>query len=86
LPISTRFAFRPGLARRWEILSHGERKRAQVGAALFLDPAVLGMDEPTNHLDLPAVECLEEALEGCPAALLMVSHDVRFLDRLATRR
>jgi len=49
-------------------------------------PHILVLDEPTNHLDLPAVECLEEALEGCPAALLMVSHDARFLDRLATRR
>jgi ATPase subunit of ABC transporter with duplicated ATPase domains len=49
-------------------------------------PHIIILDEPTNHLDLPAVECLEEALEGCAAALLLVSHDRRFLDRLVRRR
>jgi ATPase subunit of ABC transporter with duplicated ATPase domains len=44
------------------------------------------MDEPTNHLDLPSIECLERALADCPAALLLVSHDVRFLRRLTRTR
>ena len=41
------------------------------------------MDEPTNHLDLPSIECLEAALVACPCGLLMVSHDLRFLRRVA---
>ena len=44
------------------------------------------MDEPTNHLDLPSIECLENALAEAPYALLLVSHDERFLARLATVR
>ena len=44
------------------------------------------MDEPTNHLDLPAIECLEDALSNCPCGLLLVSHDFRFLSRLASTR
>lgn len=75
----------PDWAARWATLSHGERKRAQVAVALWLDPEVLALDEPTNHLDLLSVECLEEALDGCAAALLLVSHDGRFLARLARR-
>lgn len=67
---------------RWQTLSHGERKRAQVGVALWRRPPVLAIDEPTNHLDLPSIECLEEALKDCPCGLLLVSHDVRFLERL----
>ncbi len=49
----------------------------------FPGPREVVMDEPTNHLDLPAIECLEDALAGCPAALLLVSHDRRLLQRLA---
>jgi ATPase subunit of ABC transporter with duplicated ATPase domains len=48
------------------------------------EPHVVVMDEPTNHLDLPAIECLEEALSQTPCALLLVSHDRRFLGRLCT--
>ncbi len=44
------------------------------------------MDEPTNHLDLPSIECLENALAECPCGLLLVSHDERFLARLARTR
>ena len=72
------------------LLQSGEPSPGELRKLLLasnpVPPHILVLDEPTNHLDLPAVECLEEALEGCTAALLMVSHDVRFLDRLATRR
>ena len=67
---------------RWPTMSHGERKRAQIAVALWRSPELLAVDEPTNHLDLPSVECLEEALSECPSALLLVSHDRRFLERL----
>lgn len=71
---------------RWPTLSHGERKRAQIGTALWLEPLVLAVDEPTNHLDLPSIRCLEEALSDCPCGLLLVSHDERFLDALTCTR
>lgn len=41
------------------------------------------MDEPTNHMDLPSTECLENALAECPCALVLVSHDAYFLQKLA---
>ena len=44
---------------RWDTLSHGERKRAQMAVALWLEPEVLSADEPTNHLDLPSIELLD---------------------------
>ena len=46
-------------------------------------PHVIVLDEPTNHLDLPSVEALEAALADCPCALLLVSHDARFVAHLA---
>ena len=46
-------------------------------------PHFIVMDEPTNHLDLPSIEALEKALGTCPCGLLLVSHDERFLERLA---
>ena len=49
-------------------------------------PHLIVMDEPTNHLDLPSIECLENALAEAPCALLLVSHDERFLARLTTVR
>ena len=76
----------PEWADRWDTLSHGERKRAQIAAALWRRPDVLALDEPTNHLDLPSIECLENALAETPCALLLVSHDERFLARLTVRR
>jgi len=40
------------------------------------------MDEPTNHMDLPGILCLEEALANCPCAMLLVSHDEAFLEKI----
>jgi ATPase subunit of ABC transporter with duplicated ATPase domains len=67
---------------RWETLSYGERKRFQVAAALWRNPAVLGMDEPTNHLDTEAAALVREALETYRGIGLLVSHDQSLLDRL----
>jgi ATP-binding cassette subfamily F protein 3 len=44
------------------------------------------MDEPTNHLDLQATELLENALAQIESALILVSHDLQFIERLTTRR
>ncbi len=67
---------------RWDSLSHGERKRAQLGVALWRRPQVLAVDEPTNHLDLRAKELLSAALRIYTGIGLLVSHDRQLLDQL----
>ena len=66
-------------------LSGGWRKRVALGRALVAEPEVLLLDEPTNHLDLEAIEWLEELLLNFNGAVLFITHDRRFLNRLATR-
>ena len=67
-----------------ERASGGERKRATLALALALDPDLLLLDEPTNHLDVDGIAVLEDLLIGGPAVLL-VTHDRWFLDRVVTR-
>jgi ATP-binding cassette subfamily F protein uup len=67
-----------------ERASGGELKRAALALALALEPDLLLLDEPTNHLDIAAIEQLEELLQKGPA-LLFVTHDRWFLDRVANR-
>ena len=64
--------------------SGGELKRAALALALALEPELLLLDEPTNHLDIAAIEQLEDLLLRGPA-LLFVTHDRWFLDRVANR-
>jgi ATPase subunit of ABC transporter with duplicated ATPase domains len=67
-------------------LSPGERTRAALALLQARGINVLVLDEPTNHLDLPAIEQLEQALAGYPGTLLLVTHDRRMLDAVATTR
>lgn len=67
---------------RWNTLSHGERKRAQIGVMLRRRPDVLAVDEPTNHLDAWAKSLLVGALEKYRGIGLLVSHDRDLLDQL----
>jgi ATP-binding cassette subfamily F protein uup len=65
-------------------LSGGEQARVRI-AQLMTQPAdLLFLDEPTNDLDIPALEALEESLEGFPGAIVLVSHDRELMDRLCT--
>ncbi|MGE0481312.1 MAG: ATP-binding cassette domain-containing protein [Phycisphaerae bacterium] len=66
-----------------EALSPGESRKVLLALGLAREPHLVVMDEPTNHLDLPSIECVEAALAAFDAALLVVSHDARFLARVA---
>jgi ATP-binding cassette subfamily F protein uup len=64
-------------------ISGGEARRAALARVLAADPDILLLDEPTNHLDLPTIEWLEATLKASRAALVLVSHDRRFLENLS---
>ncbi len=72
------------VARRADALSPGERTRAQLALFQARGVNLLVLDEPTNHLDLPAIEQLEHALDSYGGTLIVVSHDRRFRETLAT--
>jgi ATP-binding cassette subfamily F protein uup len=71
-------------ARALDGASGGERKRAALALAFALQPDLLLLDEPTNHLDIDGIERLEE-LVSRGGASIVITHDRRFLDRVATR-
>lgn len=66
------------------ILSGGQIRRSALAKAFALDPDVLLLDEPTNHLDVPMIETLEARLIGFNGAVLLVSHDRRFMETVTT--
>ncbi|MCK5155268.1 MAG: ABC-F family ATP-binding cassette domain-containing protein [Spirochaetales bacterium] len=71
--------------KNWDSLSYGERKRVQIGAALWQNPDLLALDEPTNHLDNDGKQFLFEALKDYRGIGLLVSHDRYFIDELCTQ-
>ncbi|MDR7034035.1 ABC-F family ATP-binding cassette domain-containing protein [Mesorhizobium sp. BE184] len=63
-------------------LSGGEARRAALARVMAPEPDILLLDEPTNHLDLSVIEWLEEELARTSSALILISHDRRFLERV----
>lgn len=75
----------PAKDRLAKTLSIGEQRRVALCAALLSAPDLLVLDEPTNHIDVSAIEWLEENIVDWPGALILVTHDRYFLDRVANR-
>ncbi len=65
-------------------LSGGEARRAALARVLAPEPDILLLDEPTNHLDLPVIEWLEQELKSLRSAIVLISHDRRFLSNLSS--
>src|SRR3989338_1799729 len=66
-------------------LSGGQKRRANLAKVLVLEPEILLLDEPTNHLDLNIIEWLEEYLANLKGALLVISHDRKFLEKISNK-
>lgn len=64
-------------------LSGGEARRAALARVMAPEPDILMLDEPTNHLDLPTIEWLEGELQKSRSALVLISHDRRFLEKVS---
>lgn len=82
----SRLGSRPGRLLESISPSPGEIRKILLATGVVRGLHLLAMDEPTNHLDLPSIECLEDALSEIPCAMILVSHDERFISRLARIR
>ncbi len=75
----------PDPSMRVDKLSGGQRKKLAIARAIIGDPELLILDEPTNHLDISTIEWLEGYLKRSRVAILMVTHDRYFLDRVCNK-
>lgn len=66
-----------------KIASGGERRKATLAKALIAEPSILLLDEPTNHLDMPTIEFLEKLIGSYNGAVIVISHDRRFLTNIS---
>ena len=73
------------LHKPYKLFSGGWRMRVLLAKMILMHPDVLLLDEPTNHLDLPSIEWLEKYLKNYQGAVVMVSHDRYFLDRMVNK-
>lgn len=70
---------------RMDSLSGGWRRRVAIARALVAKPDLLLLDEPTNHLDIPAIEWLQELIKRADCAVILITHDRRFLTAIASK-
>lgn len=78
----SRLGSRPARLLESALPSPGEVRKLLLALGIVRGPHLIVMDEPTNHMDLPGILCLEEALADCPCAVLLVSHDENFLEKI----
>ncbi|MEN9840750.1 MAG: hypothetical protein RL376_550 [Verrucomicrobiota bacterium] len=78
----SRLGSRPARLLESALPSPGEVRKLLLAIGIVRCPHLIVMDEPTNHMDLPGIRCLEDALADCPCALLLVSHDESFLEKI----
>ncbi|MBC8010857.1 MAG: ABC-F family ATP-binding cassette domain-containing protein, partial [Burkholderiales bacterium] len=78
----SRLGSRPARLLESALPSPGEVRKLLLAIGIVRGPHLIVMDEPTNHMDLPGILCLEQALADCPCALLLVSHDEDFLEKI----
>ncbi|MEO6992981.1 MAG: ATP-binding cassette domain-containing protein, partial [Lacunisphaera sp.] len=78
----SRLGSRPARLLESALPSPGEVRKLLLAIGIVRGPHLIVMDEPTNHMDLPGIQCLEEALADCPCAMLLVSHDETFLEKI----
>lgn len=78
----SRLGSRPTRLLESALPSPGEARKLLLALGIVRGPHLIVMDEPTNHMDLPGILCLEQALADCPCAMVLVSHDEAFLEKI----